>query len=71
VSARPIGTQVSISTAEPSPAQARAWAALWRLLLADAKHDDAPAGGEPAEARNDGVLLARRCIGAAHEYSTT
>jgi hypothetical protein len=26
--------RVSIMTGQPTPAQARAWAALWRLLLA-------------------------------------
>jgi hypothetical protein len=37
---------VSIIMGEPSPAQARAWAALWRLLLApdaDTREPEAPA----------------------------
>jgi hypothetical protein len=43
---RVIDVQVSIITGEPSPAQARAWAALWRRLLApdtDTRAPEAPA----------------------------
>lgn len=38
--------QVSIVTGQPTPALARAWAALWRLLLApdaDTREPEAPA----------------------------
>jgi hypothetical protein len=44
-----MNVQVSIIMGEPTPAQARAWAALWRLLLAPDTDTRAPE--EPADDR--------------------
>jgi hypothetical protein len=41
--------EVRLVRAEPTPAQLRAWAALWRLLLGP--NADAPAPEAPPEAR--------------------
>jgi hypothetical protein len=36
-----IDVQVSVIIGEPSPAQLRAWVALWRLLLVEPEHTNA------------------------------